>query len=149
MSHDFSRRDFVKSSVALASAPAFLRGQGSNNKITIGWIGTGSRGDYLMQRMYVDNKNVAQVVAVCDAYTGNLARAKDRVVTIGGNTPKTYADYKELLADKSIDVVFISTPEHLHYPMFMAAIAAGKNIYVEKPLAHTIEQGAEMVAAAE
>ena len=152
MSHDFSRRDFVRSTAALAAAPAFLRGQGSNNKITIGWIGTGSRGDYLMQRMYAgnqgDNKNVAQVVAVCDAYTGNLARASVRVASTGGNTPKTYADYKELLADKSIDVVFISTPEHLHYPMFMAAIAAGKNIYVEKPLAHTIEQGAEMVAAA-
>ena len=146
MSQNFSRRDLLKSSAALA-APAFLRAQGSNNKITIGWIGTGSRGDYLMQRMYVDNKDVAQVVAVCDAYTGNLARAKDRVVSTGGNTPKTYADYKELLADKSIDVVFIATPEHLHYPMFMAAIAAGKNIYVEKPLAHTIEQGAEMVAA--
>lgn len=146
MSQNFSRRDLLKSSAALA-APAFVRGQGSNNKIAIGWIGTGSRGDYLMQRMYVDNKDVAQVVAVCDAYTGNLARAKDRVVSTGGNTPKTYADYKELLADKSIDVVFIATPEHLHYPMFMAAIAAGKNIYVEKPLAHTIEQGAEMVAA--
>jgi len=148
MPHPLSRRDFVKSSAALAAAPAFLRAQGSNSKVTIGWIGTGSRGDYLMQRMYVDNKDVAQVVAVCDAYTGNLARAKDRVSTLGGNTPKTYADYKELLADKSIDVVFISTPEHLHYPMFMAAIAAGKNIYVEKPLAHTIEQGFEMVAAA-
>src|ERR1700729_1384430 len=109
MSHDFSRRDFVKSSAALAAAPAFLQAQNSNSKLTIGWIGTGSRGDYLMQRMYVDNKDVAQVTAVCDAYTGNLARAKDRVVTMGGNTPKTYADYKDLLADKSITVVFIST----------------------------------------
>ena len=44
-----------------------------------------------------------------------------------------------------IDAVFIITPEHLHYPMFMAALKAGKNIYVEKPLAHTIEEGAEMV----
>lgn len=149
MSPTPSRRDFVKSTAALAAAPAFLRAQNSNTKLTIGWVGTGSRGDYLMQRMYVDNKDVAQVTAVCDAYTGNLARAKDRVSTLGGNIPKTYADYKDLLADKSIDVVFISTPEHLHYPMFMAAIAAGKNIYVEKPLAHTIEQGAEMVAAAE
>src|SRR5437660_2294106 len=107
---DFSRRDFVKSTAALAAAPQVLRAQGANDKISIGWIGTGGRGDYLMQRMYVDNKNVARVVAVCDAYTGNLARAKDRVSTLGGNTPKTYADYKDLLADKSIDVVFIATP---------------------------------------
>jgi predicted dehydrogenase len=150
MIETLSRRGFIKRSGAvLAAAPALLAAQSANDKLTVGWIGTGSRGDYLMQRMYVDNKDVAQVVAVCDAYTGNLARAKDRVQTLGGNTPKTYADYHELLADPSIDVVFIATPEHLHYPMFMAAIKAGKNIYVEKPLAHTIEEGAEMVKAAE
>ncbi len=63
MSHDFSRRDFVKSSAALAAAPVLLRAQSANSKVAIGWIGTGSRGDYLMQRMYVDNKNVACVVA--------------------------------------------------------------------------------------
>ena len=146
MTENVSRRGFL---TVAAAAPALLHAQSPNNKIAIGFIGNGSRGDYLMQRMYVDNKDVVQVVAVCDAYTGNLARAKDRVQTIGGNTPKTYEDYHELLADPSIDVVFIATPEHLHYPMFMAAIKAGKNIYVEKPLAHTIEEGAEMVKAAE
>ena len=67
---------------------------------------------------------------------------------MGGNTPKTYEDYLQLLADPNVDAVVISTPEHLHYPMFMAAIKAGKNVYVEKPLAHTIEQGEEMVKAA-
>src|SRR5258706_13429826 len=150
MPEDFSRRGFMKRSGAvLAAAPAMLEAQSANDKLTIGWIGTGSRGDYLMQRMYAQNTQHAQVVAVCDAYSGNLARAKDRVQTLGGNTPKTYADYHDLLADPSIDVVFIATPEHLHYPMFMAAIKAGKNIYVEKPLAHTIEEGAEMVKAAE
>ena len=63
--------------------------------------------------------------------------------------PKAFNDYREILADKSIDTVFIMTPEHLHYPMMMAALKAGKNIYVEKPLAHTIEQGAELVKAAQ
>jgi predicted dehydrogenase len=145
----YSRRDFMKHSSAAVAALAAERAVAASDQVTIGWIGTGSRGDYLMQRMYAQNAGRAQVVAVCDAYTGNLARAKDRVQTIGKNTPKTYADYHELLADPSIDVVFISTPEHLHYPMFMAAIKAGKNIYVEKPLAHTIEEGFEMVKAAE
>ena len=56
-----------------------------------------------------------------------------------GATPKTFNDYREILADKSIDTVFIMTPEHLHYPMMLAALKAGKNIYVETPLAHTIE----------
>ena len=87
------------------------------------------------------------VVAVCDAYKGNLAKAKDLVQSQGQSAPKTFEDYKELLKDPGIDIVVIATPEHLHYPMFMAALKAGKNIYVEKPLAHTIEQGAEMVKA--
>jgi len=150
MKNDVSRRAFMKQSgAALAAVPAILGAQGANEKLNIGWIGAGTRGYYLMERMYAENAKVAQVTAICDAYTGNLARAKDRVQTLGGNTPKTYADYHELLADPSIDVVFIATPEHLHYPMFMAAIKAGKNIYVEKPLAHTIDEGAEMVKAAE
>lgn len=148
---DFSRRDFLRSSAvaALAASPAVLSAQGANNKANIGWIGVGTRGYYLMERFYVGSGPLAQVTAVCDAYKGNLARAKDRVQTMGGNAPKTYEDYKDILADPTIDTVFISTPEHLHYPMFMAAIKAGKNIYVEKPLAHTIEQGEEMVAAAQ
>src|SRR5438876_540688 len=101
-----------------------------------------------MERLYVGSGPIVQVNAVCDTYTGNLAKAKDRVQTMGHNSPKTYEDFRQLLADPSIDAVVISTPEHLHYPMFMAAIKAGKNIYVEKPLAHTIEQGEEMLRAA-
>ena len=68
---------------------------------------------------------------------------------MGGNAPKTYENFQDLLQDPNIDAVVISTPEHLHFPMFMAALKAGKNIYVEKPLAHTIEEGEQMVQAAE
>jgi predicted dehydrogenase len=147
MPNDFSRRKFI-SSAALAAAPAMLPAMAQNDKLHVAWIGVGTRGYYLMQRFYAaGNGDSAQVVAVCDAYKGNQARAKDLVQTQGGSAPKIYDDYKELLKDPSIDVVVIATPEHLHYPMFMAAIKAGKNIYVEKPLAHTIEQGAEMVKA--
>lgn len=150
MNNDYSRRSFVKASAGLAivSAPGILPALGANEKAQIGWIGTGSRGYYLMERLYVGSKDMVEVVAVCDTYKGNLARAKDRVQTMGGNSPKTYEDFQQVLADPNVDTVVISTPEHLHYPMFMAAIKAGKNIYVEKPLAHTIEQGEEMVAAA-
>jgi predicted dehydrogenase len=145
-----SRRSFVKTSAGLAAIgiPGILPALGANDKAQIGWIGTGSRGYYLMERLYTASKDMVEVVAVCDTYKGNLAKAKDRVQTMGGNTPKTYEDFLQLLADPNVDTVVISTPEHLHYPMFMAAIKAGKNIYVEKPLAHTIEQGEEMVAAA-
>ena len=150
MKEDLSRRNFVKTSagLAIASMPGILPALGASDKVQVGWIGVGSRGYYLMDRLYTASKPMVEVVAVCDTYTGHLNRAKDRVQTMGGNTPKAYEDFKELLADPNVDAVVISTPEHLHFPMFMAAIKAGKNIYVEKPLAHTIEQGEEMVAAA-
>ncbi|HSM77080.1 MAG TPA: Gfo/Idh/MocA family oxidoreductase [Bryobacteraceae bacterium] len=152
MPDDFSRRSFLKRStaVAVAAAPAMVPALGANDKIHLAWIGSGSRGYYLMERMYKGGGNaVAEVTAVCDTYTGNLQKGKDRVQTLGGNTPKTYENYHDLLADSGVDAVFIAAPEHLHYPMFMAAIKAGKHIYCEKPLAHTIEQGEEMVKAAE
>lgn len=150
MSDETSRRKFIKTAgVALTAAPAVVPALGANNKLKVAWIGTGTRGNYLMQRYFAvpSNKEEADVVAVCDAYKGHLARSADLIQSNGGKPPKLYADYKELLKDPSIDAVVIATPEHLHYPMFMAAIKAGKNIYVEKPLAHTIEQGEEMVAA--
>ncbi len=140
-----SRRNLlVTAGLAAAVVPAL----GANDKLQVAWIGTGSRGNYLMQRYYAGSKDLGQVVAVCDAYKGNLARAKDLVSTTEGKTPKTYADYKELLKDPSIDAVVIATPEHLHYQMFLDAVRAGKHVYVEKPLAHTIEQGWDMLAAA-
>lgn len=150
MHDEQSRRNFIRTAgVALGAAPAMVPALGANNRVNVAWIGTGTRGNYLMQRFFAvpGNKEDADVVAVCDAYKGYISRSKDLIQTNGGKPPKTYEDYKELLKDPSIDVVIIATPEHLHYPMFMAAIKAGKNVYVEKPLAHTIEQGAEMVAA--
>ena len=147
MNDAMSRRNLLKTA-AIAAAPAVVPALGANDKPTIAWIGTGSRGYYLLQRFFAGgNGKDVQVVAVCDAYKGNLARAKDLVQTNGQSAPKTFEDYKDVLKDSSIDIVVIATPEHLHYPMFMQAIKAGKNIYVEKPLSHTIEQGAEMVKA--
>ncbi len=141
-------RRTLLTSAALAAAPAVVPALGANDKLTIAWIGTGSRGNYLMQRFFAGGNGAnVQVVAVCDAYAGNRARSKDLVQTQGQSAPKLYEDYKDVLKDPSIDIVVIATPEHLHYPMFMAAMKAGKNVYVEKPLAHTIEQGAEMVKA--
>ena len=149
MPEDLHRRDFLKKSATAAAltAASASRAMGANDRVNIGWIGVGSRGYFCMEQMYKGNKEHVRVKAVCDTYTGNLAKGKDRVQTLGGNTPDAYNDYRKILDDKSIDTVFIMTPEHLHHPMFMAAIAAGKNIYVEKPLAHTIEQGFEMVHA--
>jgi predicted dehydrogenase len=147
MSESVSRRNFVKAGAAMA--PAILSAQNVNSELQLAWIGTGSRGYYLMERAYKGSGKPFKIVATCDTYDGNLAKGKDRVQTMGGNTPRTTRDYREILADKSIDAVVIATPEHLHYPMTMAALKAGKNIYVEKPLAHTIEEGWDIVKLAE
>jgi len=76
-------------------------------------------------------------------HVSRLHRARPRPVCrpSGGATPATYLDYHDLLADKSVDAVFIMTPEHLHHDMTIAALQAGKHVYIEKPLAHTIEEG--------
>lgn len=152
MPEDLVRRDFLKTTAGLAFAgsPALLQGQSPNERLRVGWIATGSRGQHVMKQMYLLSKDTVTVTAVCDAYKGNLNLGKDIVQTNeNGKAPKTYLDYRELLADPNVDVVFIASPEHLHYPMAMAAIKAKKHIYLEKPIAHTIEQGQEIVDAAE
>ena len=148
MSEQHSRRDFVRTAGA-ALAPAVLATQNVNSEIQMAWIGTGGRGYYLMDMLYKGNSKPFKVVATCDTYDGNLAKGKDRIQTMGGNTPKTFKDFRELLADKSIDAVVIATPEHLHNDMAIAALKAGKHVYIEKPLSHTIEEGFEVVKAAE
>ncbi len=93
--------------------PAF----GQAKKLNVGWIGTGSRGAHVMNQMYKSVPELVTVTAVCDTFEGNKNKGKDIVQTTGKNTPKTFVDYKDVLADKSIDVVFITTPEHLHHEM--------------------------------
>lgn len=146
MAEDMKRRDFLKTA-ALAAGPAVISARGANDKINLGWIGVGTRGNAGIEWLHTAAPNDVHFVAVCDTYQGYIARAKDRVKTIWGNTPQTYVDYRDLLADKSIDAVFIMTPEHLHHEMAVAALEAGKNIYIEKPLAHTIEEGFDIVRA--
>src|SRR6202011_4067239 len=110
-----------------------------------GWIGVGTRGNAGIDWLHTAAPNGVKLTAVCDTFEGYIARAKDRVQPIWGNTPATYTDYRQLLADKSIDAVYIMTPEHLHHDMAIAALRAGKHVYIEKPLAHTIEEGFDIV----
>ena len=147
MNEESTRRSFLKGA-ALAVAPAVLPALGANDKVAIGWIGMGTRGIYVMDLMYKAIPESVVVTAVCDTFQGALAAAQASVQTKVGNTPKTYADYREMLRDPAIDAVFITTPEHLHHEMAVAALRAGKNIYLEKPLAHTIEEGFDIVREA-
>jgi predicted dehydrogenase len=153
MSTDLSRRIFLRNSAAgaaVALGPSWLPALGATGKVNVGWIGVGSRGNYLMDMFYEGGAaETGSVIAICDAYKGYQQRAKDKVMSKESKEPKIYPDYRDLLADSSIDAVVIATPEHLHYAMAMAAIQAKKHLYLEKPLAHTIEQGADIVKAAE
>lgn len=144
MSDAITRRNFIS---AAAAAPAILRAQGTNEKVQVGWIGVGIRGYSLIETLMKVSPNDAHVKAVCDSFTGHLARGKDKVQTIQNTTPDTYDDFRRLLEDKSIDAVFIMTPEHLHRDMVIAALEAGKNVYCEKPLTHTIEEGHDILKA--
>jgi predicted dehydrogenase len=85
----------------------------------------------------------APVVAICDIYKPFLNRAKD----IAPHA-ETYEDYKKLLEQKNVEAVFVATPSHLHKDIVLAALAAGKHVYCEAPLAHTIDDARTIAQAA-
>ena len=149
MADDYKRREFLKTSVAAAvtAGPAVISARGQNNKINLGWIGMGTRGNAGVDWLKKAAPDSINFKAICDTYDGYIARGKDRVKTIWGNMPEAHKDYRDLLKDKSIDAVFIMTPEHLHHRMTIDALEAGKHVYIEKPLAHTIEEGWDILKA--
>jgi predicted dehydrogenase len=119
------------------AAASLLQGQ---NRIRGGIIGAGGRGRYLTANF----KEIGvEMAAVCDVYEPNLA-AGMKAASTGA---KPYEDYRRLLDDKSIDVVVVATPDHWHAQMVIDAVEAGKDVYVEKPLAHTIAEGFRIIDA--
>jgi len=138
-----SRRHFlgrVASGLAgtLAAVPA--RALGANDRVRFGIIGAGDRGLELLNQIRVcDN---AEVGAFADIYTKRLEKA-------AGFAPEAaaYSDYRRLLEDDSLDAVVIATPPHLHAEPFCAALDAGKHIYLEKTLAHALDDAKLMRAA--
>lgn len=85
--------------------------------------------------------------AVCDVYQPNLERAA-ALARKGGHQPREVRDFREILADKSIDAVCISTPDHWHPYMTVEACKAGKDVYVEKPACVAVNEGPVMIEAA-
>jgi predicted dehydrogenase len=132
-----TRRTFLftagASMVSYAAPPA--------DQVALGVIGTGGRGTLVMTTFQKDAS--VRVAALCDVYEPNLEKA----ASTAGTSPKLYRNYKDLLADRDIQAVLIATPEHWHAQMVLDAIAAGKDVYVEKPLCHTPEEGARLVEA--
>jgi predicted dehydrogenase len=132
-----SRRTFLFTAGAAMTAHA----ASPADEVALGVIGAGGRGTLVMTTFQKDAS--VRVAAVCDVYEPNLERA----ASTAGTKPTLYRNYKDLLADKSIQAVLIATPEHWHAQMVLDALAAGKDVYVEKPLCHTPEEGARLVEA--
>jgi predicted dehydrogenase len=133
------RRTFI-----LAGSGALITQAAPSDSIVMGVIGSGGRGTFVMSVFQKDP--ALKVGAICDVYEPNLERALS-AASKAGSHPKAYRNYKELLADKDVQAVLIATPEHWHHRMVLDALAAGKDVYVEKPLCQTPEEGAELVEA--
>ena len=138
MSFQTSRRSFMIAGglTALASTRAF----GANDTIRIGVIGAGGRMRNLLD--CAEAVGPCQIVAVSDVYGPHRDEVKERSKGIA----TTHVDYHEVL-DKDIDAVIIASPDHWHVRMAADALAAGKDVYLEKPVTHTIEEGATLAKA--
>src|SRR5579871_5161530 len=134
-----TRRSFIIASgmTALASTRVF----GANDMIRIGVIGAGSRMKGLLDS--ADRSGIPyQIVAVSDVYGPHRDAVKER----SNGLSTTHLDYREVL-EKDIDAVFIGSPDHWHVPMALDALKAGKDVYLEKPVTHTLEEGATLTKA--
>jgi predicted dehydrogenase len=128
------RRNFL---LTAASAAAV---RGANDRIRGAVIGSGGRGRLLTGEF----KEIGvEMAAVCDVYKPNL-EAGLKAASTGA---KGYSDYRRVLDDKSLDVVVVATPDHWHAQMVIDAVHAGKDVYVEKPMVHTPEEGYRVIEA--
>src|SRR6185437_7567569 len=137
------RRTFLQGTAAtVLTAASYQRVHGANERLGIGFIGYGLIG----KRHVLDFKEQPDVepIAVAEVHAGRLDEAK----TFLGGSVRGHGDFRKLLDDRHIDAVVISTPDHWHALMTMLACAAGKDVYVEKPLTLFVREGRWMVDVA-
>ncbi len=141
---DFTRREFTRAA-GLATAASYSRILGANDRVRVGYIGLGNRGDQV-QDAFLEHAD-QETVALCDLRDDYLdwAEAKE---TRRGLHPQRFKDYRKLLELKGMDAVVICTPDHWHAIMFIDACKAGFDVYVEKPLSLTVHEGRRMVQVA-
>ena len=123
------------------TAVSAARAAGSNDMIRAGIIGCGGRLGNLMD--CADKVGGVEILAACDVYTPRRDAMRQRYATIDS----THLNYREVLDRKDLDVVFVATPDHWHVKVLTDAVAAGKDVYVEKPVTHTIEEGEPVIKA--
>ncbi len=147
--NQIDRRRFLRkagqSGTALAAVTSLSKPRHSvaaNDKCRIGLIGSGGRGRRLMV-LTQEIDPAVQFVAISDAYEPKRKRGME----IAGSKAKEYVDHRHLLERKDIDAVIIATPEHLHGTQLLDAVAAGKDVYVEKPMTYSVEEGVRIIKA--
>jgi len=145
---DSHRRDFLKTTTAVALTSQIFTGnvRGANDRVSAAFIGMGKMGRSNLG--YAMRQENLEVTAVCDIFDRNLNTAVEMTQKQPGGAAKGIRDFREILADKSIDVVCISTPDHWHPYMTVEACKAGKDVYVEKPICVVVDEGTKMVQAA-
>jgi predicted dehydrogenase len=142
------RREFLKTAGGAALTTSLFAGnlRGANDKPNIAFIGCGRMGTGNID--YAAKTGGVEITGVCDVYQPALERAQAQARRLGFTSVKTYKDFREILADKSIDAVSIATPDHWHAYITVEACKAGKDVWCEKPACVYVEEGVKMVEAA-
>ncbi len=140
-----SRRRFLQATVAATTAwggsvawtaRSYSQIIGANERIRIGFIGAGGMGTNHLNAIHsLAEKNNLQPICVADCWKTRAEQGANRV-----GAERAFQDYRQVLDDPSIDYVTIATPEHWHADMTVAALDAGKAVYCEKPMTHTIPE---------
>ncbi len=158
-SDQFDRRDFLKRTGTLsagvaAASSSFAKANkanhkmnssrviGANDRINIALIGCGGRGQsdaHSFTEYAQNNSNACQIVAVCDVYEKRKRETAERYKA------KAYSDYRDVLAVSDVDAVIVATPDHWHARIALDAMDGGKDVYLEKPMCHTIEEAKKLV----
>ena len=153
-----NRREFIKGTVGTATSFVLLSpgnkacpepvegSRGANDRVVIAVMGLGGRGTYLAEQFA--KRPDAEIAYLCDADTRRFARARQVVEKVQQRTPKMVQDFRRILDDGGVDALINATPDHWHALGTIMACQAGKDVYVEKPLAHNIWEGRKMVEAA-
>lgn len=151
----WSRREFARAVAPLVIPARLLGRQAPSNRITVGMIGVGRQSRVVNIPQMLAMPDV-QIVAVCDVDAWRLDNARRQVEEhyarlAGASSYKgcaAWRDFRELLADRSIDAVMIATPDHWHVRMAIQALEAGKDVSLEKPVTRSIGEGRRLVEAA-
>ena len=136
------RREFLAATGGVAlSALSYRRVLGANDRLGVALVGSGRRGREVMRAFLATGR--AELRAVADVYDVQRQRARE---ALGVKAPELVA-HEEAFARSDVDAVLIGVPDHLHLPLTLAALAAGKHVYMEKPTTHALEEGQRLVAA--